>query len=528
VELHSRYLVCQCAVIRGQRSSVSSQATFHTRMPGNYYTGRPSGGQFPLTPPDSGSGHSFRTIHCPPQEYAPQQGRQDGLYEYQNGYMPPVAPPAASMYSYAQHNFSCQSLPPIQSTFYDSAAAATLPPMRVNDASMTGAEYQRQLLQHEDAASVAREQTRQAATAAAAAAPKEEKAATGGVSAKLDYEMDRMTDFVTEAAQSIFQYQMHSHQAFRKWVHQVLSATRLPSATILLSLHYLSERLSKHPGSVQAGENQIYRLLAVALVLGSKFLDDNTFINRSWSDVTAIKVAELNLLEMKWLGLISYRLHIEPKFLQAWIDSWQKYDAEYVTKQAQLATRLSPLDTNVHRHPRHVDRYSPYPTPQTATAHAFDSATLSSRTMPYPTPFMSNDPWAASGADREYYGKASQQSRYNNYEPHHDEVAQGRYHGSSATGYEQTALSATGSRSASDDLLSQHQLSYAYPQSTHASYYQNGMSAYANAWDQQRSWNAHASAHHRYDCTCTSCVYQASYRPYGMASGYGAAQSVMG
>ncbi|TKA42975.1 hypothetical protein B0A49_13995, partial [Cryomyces minteri] len=155
--------------------------------------------------------------------------------------------------------------------------------------------------------------------------PKEEKVA-GGVSSKLDYEMETMTDFVSEMAQGMYALYKSQiciadidlirsvlpgtsvHPSFRKWVSQVLCATRLPSATILLSLYYLSVRITmlSKAGPKTPVEGQSYRLLTISMIIGSKFLDDNTFINRSWSEVSGIKVAELNRLELEWLQDIGF------------------------------------------------------------------------------------------------------------------------------------------------------------------------------------------------------------------------------
>jgi hypothetical protein len=333
------------------------------------------------------------------------------------------------------------------------------------------------------------------------------------VSAKLDYDMEQMTDFVTEATQSMyayhnspicladidltrsFQHSMQSQPSFRKWVHQVLSATRLPSATILLSLHYLNDRVANFPESVAAGENQIYRLLAVSLILGSKFLDDNTFINRSWSDVTAIKVAELNLLEIEWLKLIKYELHIDPTTqngLQAWLDAWKAYELKYVAKQQQAA-RLSPLNTNVYRHSPSRDRFSPYPSPYSAATSRSYETPLTSQSTYGTSSFMTNDPWAS--ADRhsidDFYKR---QHRY----PTLTEVDHVN-------------------RRASEERAQQP--AYAYSQNGRSSYYQ---APYGSGWD-QHAWNGM----HRYDCGCSACAYQHHYRNYPMASGY-TAQTVMG
>ena len=480
---------CRCAAV---------MPAFYSRQMAN---------QLPLTPPDSGSGYGYSSMHYPQDPYAAQQSmsqsRHDSGYEYQQPYMPSSVAPAPPTYPYSQSSYqSANSLPPIQN-YYEPIGAPILPPLRIQDRVPFSDDYQRRV-QQEQQTSAVREQQRQTS--------KDEKA-TGGVSAKLDYDMERMTDFVTEAAQSMyafhnspicladidvtrsFQHSLQSQPSFRKWVHQVLSATRLPSATILLSLHYLNDRLAHFPESVSPGENQIYRLLAVSLILGSKFLDDNTFINRSWSDVTAIKVTELNLLEMKWLHLINYELHIDPtaqKGLKAWLDAWKDYEVKYTAKQQQPA-RLSPINTSVYRHSGSHERYSPYPTPYSAAANRSYDTPQTSRSYGT-TPYTSVDPWAQ--ADRhavdDFYKR---QHRY----PTLTEIDDVN-------------------RRASEERA--RQSAYAYPQTSQTSYYQP--TGYGSGWD-QHAWNGM----HRYDCGCPNCTFQHHYRPYPMASSY-TAQTVMG
>lgn len=480
-------------------------------MPAFYQN--PSSGYLPLTPPDSGSGYGHRNMHYPHDPYQPmsQPIRHDSGYDYQPSYLPPVTQSASAYYSQSSYP-TANNLPPI-ANYYEPIGAPILPPLRIHDRVPFADDYNRRLQQEQQNAA-AQEQQRQAA--------KEEKA-TGGVSAKLDYDMEHMTDFVTEATETMYAYTtssvcladidvtqsfhhtMQSHPSFRKWVHQVLSATRLPSATILLSLHYLNDRIANFPESIQPGENQIYRLLAVSLILGSKFLDDNTFVNRSWSDVTAIKVQELNYLEMKWLQLIAYELHIDPSSqngLQEWLKAWSQYEAKYVAKQKQQqqqAARLSPLDTtNVYRHHnQHRERYSPYPSPYSnaSTTRSYETP-LTSRSTYFGTPsYGSADPWAQTDrhALEDFYKR---QHRYPTLSEMNNDA----------------------SRRASEERA--RQALYAYPSNNHSSYYQP--SNYGSNWDHS-AW----TGAHRYDCACSACSYQHHYRPYSMASSY-TAQTVMG
>ncbi|KAL8715680.1 MAG: hypothetical protein Q9225_006318 [Loekoesia sp. 1 TL-2023] len=215
-------------------------------------------------------------------------------------------------------------------------------------------------------------ETRQLKTRPPVPAPpiKEEKA-TGGVAAHLDYEMDQMAEFVSEMAQGMYDlYESRICLAdidilrsvnpnisvaptFRKYVLQVLSSTRLPSSTILLGLHYLATRMSMlSSGSCYPlGKGQVYHMLTTALLLGSKFLDDNTFQNRSWSEVSNIPVSELNVLEIEWLVAIGWDLHVDPEDCQGftlWRTHWQRWQAKRLEVSLD-SLKLTPLDVNLQR-----------------------------------------------------------------------------------------------------------------------------------------------------------------------------------
>ena len=290
----------------------------------------------PLTPPEfvpsyhSGcDGMSYQQSAYAGQ---PGIGSQEDGYDFADRYnqlsiaMPPMYPQAGTYLSNAP-----PSLPP-PSSFYESNGATILPPMRhsLGDVAMQ---------QHRAQEHIQRP----------AQQPKEEKP-VGGVSAKLDYDMEVMTDFVCEMAVDVITPGRMMPPSFRKWVHQVLCATRLPSATIILSMFYLSSRMPMLAG-IPKTDNHLFRLLTIALVLGSKFLDDNTFINRSWSEVSGIPVADLNQMEMDWLLAIEFKLHRDPSEHQGWTtwsNHWKSYE-ERAVERAGRSNKLSPIDTSVQR-----------------------------------------------------------------------------------------------------------------------------------------------------------------------------------
>ena len=180
----------------------------------------------------------------------------------------------------------------------------------------------------------------------------------GGVCAVLDYEVEPMADYVSEMATRIVMPQRQVNPAFRKFVSQILTSTRLPSTTILLGMNYLAKRINMMHAAGQDNhtEGQIWRMLTVSLLLGSKFLDDNTFQNKSWSEVSGIPVQELNTLEYEWLGAIQWCLYVNldgSKDYQAWLSNWKEWQETKKRQQQanrdRLAGLVSPVEADVSR-----------------------------------------------------------------------------------------------------------------------------------------------------------------------------------
>nr|POF18626.1 meiotically up-regulated gene 80 protein [Quercus suber] len=94
---------------------------------------------------------------------------------------------------------------------------------------------------------------------------------------------------------------------FRKWVTTILSTTLVAQNVVLLALLFVY-RLKKLNPMVKGKPGSEYRLLTVALMLGNKFLDDNTYTNRTWAEVSGINVGEVHIMEVEFLSNMKYCL----------------------------------------------------------------------------------------------------------------------------------------------------------------------------------------------------------------------------
>ncbi|KAI1334264.1 cyclin-like protein [Xylariaceae sp. FL0016] len=346
----------------------------------------------------------------------------------------------------------------------------------------------------------------------------------GGVCAVLDYETDMMAEYVSEMAMRVVIPNATVTGAFRKFVNQILTSTRLPSTTILLGMNYLAKRVNtlKQICAFKPTEGQVWKMLTVALLLGSKFLDDNTFQNRSWSDVSGIPVAELNTMENEWLEQIHWTLYVnldKSKDYQAWLGSWkewleckrQQIQQQHHHAQAAMRERLAPIDTSirtesVRHHPLAYQGWTPEEIAEQEPIHGntrygrSEKMGYRSREGSWQAPYQNTwsqapltPPDSGYGTPEYLNSATSLSSRYNDW--FNQALATGSYRG-----YQHTANSYAASRNGS------------YHHQPYLQHYSHGPMEY------------------RADCSCNSCMSVPKAAPYFHQhqhhGGYG--QGVMG
>lgn len=326
--------------------------------------------------------------------------------------------------------------------------------------------------------------------------------ASGGVCAVLDYEIDQITEYVAEMAQRIVLPTSAVSPAFRKFVSGLLSSTRLPSTTILLGMNYLARRMNIY--NAAAGptptEGVVWRMLTIGLLLGSKFLDDNTFQNRSWSEVSNISVEELNKMEQQWLEAMGWSLYVnleKSDDFQAWLHSWADWrETKNMQRKATLERLapmpLAPIDTNVQRPRQYAHNYNGYiktasiERPESGYQSAYDQSAW--MTNSYPTPHLTPPSAPDSGLNTpEYMSATGGAPRYNDW-----------------------AVFNTAARAAY-----QPQTYATYIPSHHLAGYHTPYINYHN--DYQSMWN-HVPA--STDCPCHSCQPYVKQQQHFMGHGY--------
>lgn len=105
---------------------------------------------------------------------------------------------------------------------------------------------------------------------------------------------------------------------YKKWVHGIISTTQVSVNVVLLALLFV-HRLKHTTRTVRPQPGSEYRLLTVALMLGNKFLDDNTYTNKTWAEVSCISVQEIHVMEVEFLANMRYDLYTNKSAWKGWI-----------------------------------------------------------------------------------------------------------------------------------------------------------------------------------------------------------------
>ncbi|QSZ37240.1 hypothetical protein DSL72_009334 [Monilinia vaccinii-corymbosi] len=164
---------------------------------------------------------------------------------------------------------------------------------------------------------------------------------------------------------------------FTKWVVTILMTTQVSQNVILLALLFIY-RLKYINKAVKGRSGSEYRLLTVALMLGNKFLDDNTYTNKTWAEVSGISVTEIHIMEVEFLSNMRYSLLASQDEWNEWQQKLGKF-----WSFCDRATKLSPPPL-----------YQPtLPSPPTSM-----QASSPTQTSQYPSvagPYNFTSPWPA-------------------------------------------------------------------------------------------------------------------------------------
>ena len=170
--------------------------------------------------------------------------------------------------------------------------------------------------------------------------------------------------------------------SYKKWVHSILSTTQVTQNVVLLALMFVYRLKSTNP-KVNGSPGSEYRLLTVALMLGNKFLDDNTYTNKTWAEVSGISVKEIHVMEVEFLSNMRYNLLASKSQWAEWLNKLACFHEYYERAQAteiaiEMAARQQRVSTVLSNASSPTHRFSsPLPSPTSILPSSMQGSTPS-------------------------------------------------------------------------------------------------------------------------------------------------------
>ena len=169
--------------------------------------------------------------------------------------------------------------------------------------------------------------------------------------------------------------------AFRRFAHQVLAQTLVSPTAFMLSLMYslrvlhlaIQTRSGKPCLDPEAAEifaqppsAAPFKLFTLGLMIANKHLDDNTFLNKTWNEVTGISLSELNRAERWYLEKSSYEITVPE---ETWISFLRQLHVRTENKISSLASAKR-IRVSTKQEPDSLRRQDSYVVPHAGSEEA--------------------------------------------------------------------------------------------------------------------------------------------------------------
>ncbi|KAI0045731.1 hypothetical protein FA95DRAFT_1521155 [Auriscalpium vulgare] len=113
--------------------------------------------------------------------------------------------------------------------------------------------------------------------------------------------------------------QFNVSSVFVHFMQKLLQTTQLSQSVIVLSLHYVYRLKERNSGTIPHPGSE-FRVAVAALMMANKFVDDNTYTNKTWSEVSGIELSEINKMEREFLEGIDFGLYVDKATYDSWVN----------------------------------------------------------------------------------------------------------------------------------------------------------------------------------------------------------------
>lgn len=191
------------------------------------------------------------------------------------------------------------------------------------------------------------------------------------------------------AAHSSQKHGSSSAPALAEFTAYLLTRTRLSVNCLFVALFYLNKLKQRFP---QAKGSSGHRLILSALIVSQKFVNDDTYNNKTWSTVATgvFTLQEINQMERELCAFLEWKLWVKRDELESFV--WQLIN-EYLTPSTTSQAHVAAMLEHQHEDEAHlsVPALVSSSSPVSTTASSSAQTTPHSPHSPFTPPARTNN-----------------------------------------------------------------------------------------------------------------------------------------
>ncbi|KAI8141708.1 cyclin-domain-containing protein [Fennellomyces sp. T-0311] len=151
---------------------------------------------------------------------------------------------------------------------------------------------------------------------------------------------DRLVSSRSGDSVTVFHSRAVPNIKVKAYLSRILKYTPFNNEVLLCILVYFDRIAQIRPGTFIVNSYNIHRLLIASVVVASKFTSDVFYPNSRYAKVGGLPLLELNKLEMEFLFLCDFELHVRLEAMQEYGDNLLAHSRS----QQQLEVPVDPVN----------------------------------------------------------------------------------------------------------------------------------------------------------------------------------------
>jgi len=137
--------------------------------------------------------------------------------------------------------------------------------------------------------------------------------------------------------------------SIQDYLIRIMTYSRSTSRNIVMSLSFIDKLSNDDNCPITLTRHNIHRLLAISLMVASKFYEDFYIDNESWATIAGVNLQEINRLESKFLAYINFDINTRLDWFLNYVQLLLSYAVENEIVESEIAKGIlqSIMDASV-------------------------------------------------------------------------------------------------------------------------------------------------------------------------------------